>query len=291
MRWGWSWRQRPPNFVERSPRAYGGCARDRVNPWAVGCRTTRDGPRLLAWPRAGARACPGPLVALLRPPRSVAGVLRPAGGDHRKSRFGAVPSVPPDAPLAAHRVGPRCSRTSSQPAVSIALLAGIESLLTAVVADGMTGRQHRPERGARRAGRRQPRLAALRRHPGHRRHRPHRDERQERGPDPRRRASSTPLTLLLVHHSWWQDSGPRSSRWPLLAGILARRRLQHERSRASSRACSGDTRSDALVLARDLRCSRSSWTSSSPSRWASCSRRSCSCAGWPRWPTSARSPA
>src|SRR5690606_3859228 len=57
------------------------------------------------------------------------------------SRFGAVPSGVPAPRLP--RVDPAMLPDLVSPAVSIALLAAIESLLSAVVADGMTGRRHR----------------------------------------------------------------------------------------------------------------------------------------------------
>ncbi len=59
-------------------------------------------------------------------------------------------------------------------AVTIALLAGIESLLSAVVADGMTGRRHRSNVELGSAGRCQYRLVPVRRSAGNRRHRTHR---------------------------------------------------------------------------------------------------------------------
>jgi len=57
------------------------------------------------------------------------------------SRFGAVPSGLPAPRLP--RVDWATLPALISPAVSIALLAAIESLLSAVVADGMTGRRHR----------------------------------------------------------------------------------------------------------------------------------------------------
>lgn len=57
------------------------------------------------------------------------------------SRFGSVPHSLPK-PHIPH-VDLATARLLLSPALSIALLAGIESLLSAVVADGMTGRRHR----------------------------------------------------------------------------------------------------------------------------------------------------
>jgi len=93
---------------------------------------------LIVWPRLDLRI-PGPFVALI-----VTTVMVHALGVRVEtigSRFGAIdagfprPSLP-EVPLATIRalVGP---------AFTIALLAGIESLLSAVVADGMIGGKHR----------------------------------------------------------------------------------------------------------------------------------------------------
>jgi SulP family sulfate permease len=93
---------------------------------------------LLLWPKVSQRV-PGPLVALLAMTAAV-GLL---GLDVETigSRFGSVAMGVPT---------PRIPRVPTEmlpqlvsPAISIALLGGIESLLSAVVADGMTGRRHR----------------------------------------------------------------------------------------------------------------------------------------------------
>ncbi len=93
---------------------------------------------LLAWPRVS-RRLPAPLVAI---------VLATAGAhllgldvETIQSRFGGVPSSLPS--LRIPRVDLAVLPDLFQPALAIALLAGIESLLSAVVADGMTGRRHR----------------------------------------------------------------------------------------------------------------------------------------------------
>ena len=69
-------------------------------------------------------------------------------------------------------------------ALTIAFLAGIESLLSAAVADGMTGFRHRSNLELLAPGRRQHRLGAVRRPARHRRHRPHRDQHPQRRPQP-----------------------------------------------------------------------------------------------------------
>ncbi len=90
------------------------------------------------WPRVSRRV-PGPLVALVL--GTVVVWVFKLDVATVGSRFGGVPTglprfTPPHIDLA--RVPDLVS-----PAVSIALLGGIESLLSAVVADGMTGRRHR----------------------------------------------------------------------------------------------------------------------------------------------------
>ena len=104
------------------------------------------------------------------------------------------------------------------PAITIALLAAIESLLSAVVADGLIGGRHRSNAELLAQGIANIASPLLRRHPGHRRHRAHRDERPQRRADARSRASSTPLTLLviLLSRGRWASLIPMAT----LAGIL-----------------------------------------------------------------------
>ena len=96
--------------------------------------------------------------------------------------------------------GPSFLGTLLSPALTVAMLGAIESLMSAVVADRMTRRSPRPERGARRAGRRQRRLAAVRRPARDRRHRANGDQHPlgradaGGGDDPRRDAAC----VLLV---------------------------------------------------------------------------------------------
>ena len=109
------------------------------NPWALGLGL---GTALLVfvWPRL-TRKVPGSLVAILITTAfaHLAGLPVETIG----SRFGAVPSALP-APHLPDLSWPFVSQLFS-PALAIALLAGIESLLSAVVADGMTGRRHRSD--------------------------------------------------------------------------------------------------------------------------------------------------
>ncbi|RIK97380.1 MAG: sodium-independent anion transporter [Proteobacteria bacterium] len=108
------------------------------NPWAfavaLGSLAT-----VQLWPRITHRI-PGPLVALVAATALVqlAGIPVETIG----SRFGAVPrGLPsPQIPIFDWET----ARALSTPAMAIALLAAIESLLSAVVADGMLGTRHRP---------------------------------------------------------------------------------------------------------------------------------------------------
>jgi SulP family sulfate permease len=93
---------------------------------------------ILAWPKVTHRV-PGSLIAILVATSAASFFNLPV--ETIGSRFGAVPS---------HLPMPRLPnltwdlmRAVVSPAISIALLGGIESLLCAVVADGMTGRRHR----------------------------------------------------------------------------------------------------------------------------------------------------
>jgi SulP family sulfate permease len=99
---------------------------------------------LIVWPKLKTKV-PGPLVVMLLATALVAGlkaVYPDLGIETIADRFGAIPSSLP---------APRWpsfdwSRMNELwlPALTIALLAGIESLLSAVVADGMIGTRHRP---------------------------------------------------------------------------------------------------------------------------------------------------
>ena len=93
---------------------------------------------LLFWGRV-TRFVPSPIVAILLTTAAVHIFHVPVetiGG-----RFGAVPNHLPSPRLP--DVDLQTLRSVLSPAISIALLAGIESLLSCVIADGMTGRRHR----------------------------------------------------------------------------------------------------------------------------------------------------
>jgi SulP family sulfate permease len=93
---------------------------------------------LLLWPRLPTRI-PGPFVAIVAATLVVHFLHLPV--DTIGSRFGAIQAgLPaPSIPAVAWRDVVRLV----QPAITIALLGGIESLLSAVVADGMIGSRHR----------------------------------------------------------------------------------------------------------------------------------------------------
>ncbi len=93
---------------------------------------------MIIWPKI-TRRVPGSLVAILVTTLLVTLLKLPV--ETIGSRFGAVPNHLPSFTFPA--VSFELMRGLFQPALTIALLAGIESLLSAVVADGMTGQKHR----------------------------------------------------------------------------------------------------------------------------------------------------
>lgn len=110
---------------------------DSFNGWALGlalgCIAIIVGLRKLA------PSAPGFLVAVVLASAAVALLALPV--DTIGSRFGGVPSSLPLPALPTLDLA-RCIALLPA-ALTIAFLAGIESLLSAVVADGMTGRRHR----------------------------------------------------------------------------------------------------------------------------------------------------
>jgi SulP family sulfate permease len=93
---------------------------------------------VVLWPRITKRV-PGSLVAIIVTTALVPLLDLPV--ETIGSKFGAVSSTPPTLQIPQMDWSKLPHMIS--PAISIALLAGIESLLSAVVADGMTGRRHR----------------------------------------------------------------------------------------------------------------------------------------------------
>jgi SulP family sulfate permease len=108
-----------------------------LNPWAIGLAALALA-IIVLWPRVS-RRMPGPFVALI-----VTTVIAQAAHlpvETIGSRFGEIHAGFPVPHLPA--IGWTRLQELVQPAVTIALLAAIESLLSAVVADGMIGGKHR----------------------------------------------------------------------------------------------------------------------------------------------------
>lgn len=102
---------------------------------------------LVLWKRWGPRRVPGPVVVMLGATALVHALGLAGGGggsvETIATRFGAIPSGIPLPRLPAIEWGTIPDLV--WPATTIALLAAIESLLCAVVADGMLGTRHRPD--------------------------------------------------------------------------------------------------------------------------------------------------
>ncbi|MBI2885124.1 MAG: sulfate permease [Candidatus Omnitrophica bacterium] len=107
------------------------------NPWA-GAVTLGSLLLILLWKRVSRRV-PGPLVALVVATVVVQWWHLPV--ETIGSRFGAIPHLLPAPTLPP--VSLRAIRALMPSAMTIALLAGIEALLSAVVSDGMIGGKHR----------------------------------------------------------------------------------------------------------------------------------------------------
>ena len=95
---------------------------------------------LYFWPKFVSRKVPASLIALIACSAAVS--LFGLDVETIGSRFGALPHHLP-APALPH-VDLTTVKALFMPALAIALLAGIESLLSAVIADGMIGGKHRP---------------------------------------------------------------------------------------------------------------------------------------------------
>jgi len=93
---------------------------------------------LLLWPYVS-RKIPAPIVAILLTSVGVAFLRLPV--DTIGSRFGEIHAAIPTPHIPA--ISPDRLRELFSPAVTVALLAAIESLLSAVVADGMIGSRHK----------------------------------------------------------------------------------------------------------------------------------------------------
>ena len=110
---------------------------DSLNPWAL-LVATATFVIILVWPKIG-RRIPGPFVALIATTALVRVLHLPV--ETIGTRFGAISAGLPR-PVLPHVTLPMLT-TLTAPAFTIALLGAIESLLSAVVADGMIGGRHR----------------------------------------------------------------------------------------------------------------------------------------------------
>jgi SulP family sulfate permease len=93
---------------------------------------------VVVWPRV-THKIPGSLIALIATTAAVSLLSLPV--ETIGSRFGRIPSTLPSPVIPQFDFA--TVKNLIQPAFTIALLGGIESLLSAVVADGMTGGRHR----------------------------------------------------------------------------------------------------------------------------------------------------
>ena len=107
-----------------------------VNPWAIGTAVLTLAV-ITVWPKINRRV-PGSLVAIVL--ITVLVLLLRIPVDTIGSRFGSIPSSLPVPRLPALSFESR--RALVPAAISIAVLGAIESLLSAVVADGLTGTKH-----------------------------------------------------------------------------------------------------------------------------------------------------
>jgi SulP family sulfate permease len=125
----------PADFIEKW-KAFGGATSTyNLAALSVGIATILI---LIYWAKI-VRKVPSPIVAILVTTAAVHLFHIPV--ETIGSRFGSVPHLLPMPHIPT--VDLATARALLSPALSIALLAGIESLLSAVVADGMTGRRHR----------------------------------------------------------------------------------------------------------------------------------------------------
>ncbi len=124
----------PGDFVGKIG-AYAGAA-STFNPWALGTALVSLA-IILLWPRVNKRI-PGSLVTIVVVTAAVLLLKIPV--ETIGSRFGSIPTSLPAPTFPALSLS--LIRDMFSPAVSIAILASIESLLSAVVADGMIGARH-----------------------------------------------------------------------------------------------------------------------------------------------------
>jgi SulP family sulfate permease len=111
---------------------------DKVN-WATAGLSLGSLILLIAWPKI-TRKIPGPLVVMIA--ATVAAQMFQLDVETIGKRFGEIPRMLPQPSLP--DISLAKLQALSGPALTIAILAAIESLLSAVVADGMTGGRHKP---------------------------------------------------------------------------------------------------------------------------------------------------
>lgn len=108
-----------------------------INLWAAAIGLTTI-VIIILWPRINQRI-PGSVIAIIL--TTLAVKLGNIPSETINARFGIIPNTLPLPQLP--QIDLKMIPILIKPAFSIAILAGIESLLSAVVADGMTGRRHR----------------------------------------------------------------------------------------------------------------------------------------------------
>jgi SulP family sulfate permease len=125
----------PVDFIDKCKSYFSYFHTARVSTVLVGASTIAI---ISLWPKITTKV-PGSLVAILATTLAMQLLHLPI--ETIGSRFGSIPSILPK-PVFPH-MDFAIIRNLFQPAVTIALLGGIESLLSAVVADGMIGGNHK----------------------------------------------------------------------------------------------------------------------------------------------------
>jgi SulP family sulfate permease len=126
----------PGEFYERMEALAGAAPTFSPTTTALGAATLA---LILGWNRLGTRV-PGTIVALLLGTAAVVTLTLPV--ETIGSRFGGIPSGLPSFDVPTFR--PRLLFKLLSPALTVALLGAIESLLSAVVSDRMSGDKHNP---------------------------------------------------------------------------------------------------------------------------------------------------
>ena len=235
---------------------------------------------IVVWPRVTQRI-PAPFVALIVTTVVVQLLHLPV--ETIGTRFGELNAAIPH-PQLPHLTLAQLTGLVG-PAFTIAMLAAIESLLSAVVADGMIGGRHRSNMELVAQGVANIASPLVRRNSGDRRDCAHGDERQERRPHARRRNHAR--RHAAAHHALLRPVGGTDPAGDA-RGDPRRRGVSHERvAHVPGRACVRQRAMSPCCSRRSA--SPCSSTSRSRSRSAWCSPRSSSSAAWRRSPTSASS--